>query len=156
MPIEALVRTTPPIKSVVLFDGACKFCVAQMKKLIALARPGAIETIDFQQPGALTAFPGITYEACMQAMHLITPEGKVYRGFEAAVQAVATRPVLGKLAYAYYLPGLRWLFDRSYAFVAAHRYRIMGKTIAAEGCEGGTCSLHFPPPRASQKEPSHG
>jgi len=38
---------------------------------------------------------------------------------------------LGWLAYAYYLPGLRQLCDGLYRWIAARRYRIMGKTIAA-------------------------
>jgi len=53
----------------------------------------------------------------MTAMHLITPTGRVYRGFEAAVRAVATRPILGWLAYAYYLPGLRQLCDGLYRWI---------------------------------------
>jgi predicted DCC family thiol-disulfide oxidoreductase YuxK len=113
---------------------------------VGLARRGAIEAVDFQQAGALDRFPGLSHNDCMQAMQLVTPTGQVYSGFEAAVQAVATRPVLGWLAYSYYLPGLRQLLDALYAVVAANRYRIMGRAVAAGECEGGTCRLHFPPP----------
>jgi predicted DCC family thiol-disulfide oxidoreductase YuxK len=74
----------------------------------------------------------------MQAMHLVTPEGKIFRGVEAAVHAVATRPILGKVAYLYYLPGLRGICDRLYAWIAAHRYQLAGD------CPSGTCSLHVP------------
>jgi predicted DCC family thiol-disulfide oxidoreductase YuxK len=136
---------------VVLYDGHCKFCTAQSKNLAALARQGAVRLVDFQQPGVLAQFPGVSYEACMQAMHLITPGGRVYRGFEAAVQAVATRPVVGWLAHGYYLPGIRQVCDWVYTLVAAHRYRLMGKAVAAGECDGGTCSLHAPrPKRAAQ------
>jgi predicted DCC family thiol-disulfide oxidoreductase YuxK len=76
-------------------------------------------------------------------MHLITPEGKVVGGLEAAVQAVATRPIMRFLVYAYYLPGVRFLGDGIYSFLAAHRYHIMGKVMAADACEEGTCSAHF-------------
>ncbi len=140
-------QTTPPGKYVVLYDGLCKFCIAGSAKLLALARPGRVERVDFQQPGALDRFPGISHADCMAAMQLITPAGRVYTGFEAAVQAVATRPLLGWLAYVYYLPVLRQLLDGLYALVAANRYRIMGKAVAAGECEGGTCSLHARPYR---------
>jgi predicted DCC family thiol-disulfide oxidoreductase YuxK len=126
----------------VLYDGDCRFCEAQMRHLIALARPGMVEALSLHKPGALARFPGLSHEACMTAMHLITPDGRVYRGFEAAVRAVATRPIFGRLAYAYYLPGLRQLCDWLYQWIAARRYRIMGKTIAAGGCTSGTCALH--------------
>src|SRR5207244_1682801 len=99
-------------------------------------------TVNFQEPNALARFPGLSHDACMTAMHLVTPDGRVYRGFEAAVRAVATRPVLGRVAYAYYLPGLRQLCDFAYRWVAARRYRIMGRAVAAGECPGGTCALH--------------
>jgi predicted DCC family thiol-disulfide oxidoreductase YuxK len=137
--------TSAPGTNVVLYDGLCRFCTAQSKHLIALARPGAVELVSFQDPGALDRFPGLTHALCMQAMILVTPEGRVVRGFEAAVRAVATRPILKYIAYLYYLPGLRQLCDLVYRMIAANRYRIMGKTVAEHGCEGGTCTLHFPP-----------
>jgi predicted DCC family thiol-disulfide oxidoreductase YuxK/protein-S-isoprenylcysteine O-methyltransferase Ste14 len=135
-------RTTPPGRYVLFYDGQCRFCEAGSRRLLALARPGTIERLDFQQPGILTGFPGLTWEACLVQMLLVTPDGYVYGGFEAAVRALATRP-LGKVALLYYLPGVRLFFDLLYRLLAAHRYRLMGRTIAAGGCDGGTCALHF-------------
>jgi predicted DCC family thiol-disulfide oxidoreductase YuxK len=135
----------PPGKYVVLYDGQCKFCTASSKRLLALAQPGAVEALDFQQPGVLERFPGITYEACMKEMQLITPDGRVYHGFEAAVRALATRRILGMVAFVYYLPVVRQLCDLLYRFIAARRYRIMGRAVAAGECAGGTCALHLPP-----------
>jgi predicted DCC family thiol-disulfide oxidoreductase YuxK len=137
-------RTTAPQHHVVLYDGLCRFCTAQVQNLLKLARPGAIELVDFQQPGVLDRFPGLTHDICMQAMCLVTPDGKIVRGFEAAVQAVATRPVLKYLANLYYIPGIRQLLDWLYRVIARNRYRIMGKTVSDEGCASGTCALHFP------------
>src|SRR5438309_11364846 len=134
----------PPERPVLLYDGACRFCMTGMRRLLAWARPGAIEPVDFQQPGALDPFPGLTHESCMRQMHLVTPAGKIYGGFEAAVRAVMTRPILGWLARAYYLPGLRQLLDAVYRWIASHRYRLMGKAIAAGACPGGACALHAP------------
>jgi len=141
-PPLAAERTTPPGRYVVLYDGHCRFCAAGSGRLLRLARAGAVERVDFQQPGALDRFPGVTYDACMAQMYLVAPDGRVYGGFEAAVRAVATRP-LGKLALLYYVPGVRLLCDLFYRLLAAYRYRLLGKAVAAGGCEGGTCSLHF-------------
>ncbi len=107
-------------------------------------RRGSVERVDFQQPNALNRFPGLTLEMCMQRLHLVTPDGRVFAGVDAIAQAVMTRPVLGKFAALYYVPGLRWLLDLLYRIIAANRYRIMGKQVAAGHCDGGTCSLHFP------------
>jgi predicted DCC family thiol-disulfide oxidoreductase YuxK len=141
-------RTTPPGRYVVLYDGHCRFCTEQSRNLVALARPGAVEAVSFQEPEQLARFPGLTHAACMQAMHLVTPDGRVFRGFEAAVQAVATRAIVGRLAYVYYLPGIRQLCDWLYRAIAARRYRILGKTGA---CEDGTCALHASPQRSSAR-----
>jgi predicted DCC family thiol-disulfide oxidoreductase YuxK len=135
-------QTTAPGRHVVLYDGLCRFCQFGVKQLLALARPGIIDAVNFQEPGALDRFPGISLEACMRQMYLVTPAGKIYCGIEAAAQALATRRVIGWVAYLYYVPGLRQLLDWLYATVAAHRYRLMGTAVAAGECEGGTCALH--------------
>jgi predicted DCC family thiol-disulfide oxidoreductase YuxK len=140
-------QTTPPGKHVLLYDGLCKFCTAGSRRLVGWMGPVEVELLDFQRPGALDRFPGLTHDACMQAMQLVMPDGRVYQGFEAAVRAFGTRRFLGRLAFVYYVPGLRQLLDWLYARVAANRYRIMGKAIAAGECEGGTCALHIPAPR---------
>ena len=135
-------RTAPPGKYIVLYDGACRFCAAAAGKLAALARRGSVEMVDFQQAGALARFPGVSHAACMQAMHLVTPDGRLYRGAEAAVRALGTRRIPGWLAYVYYLPGVKQLLDRLYVLLARRRYRLMGRTSGAAACESGTCSLH--------------
>jgi predicted DCC family thiol-disulfide oxidoreductase YuxK len=140
----AVEHTAPPGRYVVLYDGLCKFCAIGGERLRKLARSGAIELVNFQEPGVLERFPGVPLEACLRQMYLVTPTGRVYGGFEAIVQALATRPVLGLPAHVYYVPGLRRAFDRLYALIAAHRYRIMGRA-AAEECESGTCAVHFRP-----------
>jgi protein-S-isoprenylcysteine O-methyltransferase Ste14/predicted DCC family thiol-disulfide oxidoreductase YuxK len=143
-PPAAAERTTPPGRNAMLYDGLCKFCTAGAKQLLAWAPAGSVELVNFQEPGVLARFPGVTHEACMRQMYLVTTDGRVYGGAEAAVRLVAMRPVVGWLAYLYYLPGVRLLTDTGYALVAANRYRIMGKAIAAGECEEGTCALHLP------------
>lgn len=135
-----------PERAVVLYDGHCRFCKAQMKNLLALARPGAIEPVSFQDEGVLERFEGLTYDACMEAMHLVTPAGRVYRGMEAAARALVTRPVLGLFAWGYYVPGVRQLLDAIYGWIARRRYAIAGRELAAQGCDDGACSVHFADP----------
>lgn len=146
----------PPSKPVVLYDGHCRFCSAQMENLQRLARADAIDPVDFQQPEVLTRFEGLTYEECMEAMHLVMPDGRIFRGMEAAARAVMTRPLLGLIAWLYYLPGLRQLLDATYRWVAARRYRIAGRTLAEQGCDGGTCAVHFRGPNTPTAEDAKG
>jgi predicted DCC family thiol-disulfide oxidoreductase YuxK len=141
-------QTTPSGKYVLIYDGLCKFCTAGATHFIGWMGRVDVELLDFQRPGALDRFPGLTHEICMSAMQLVMPQGRIYHGFEAAVRAFATRRFLGPLAYLYYVPGLRHLLDFLYAKVAANRYHIMGKALAAGECDGGTCALHLPTAKA--------
>jgi predicted DCC family thiol-disulfide oxidoreductase YuxK len=138
--------TTPPGRYIVLYDGLCKLCDGGSRRLVKLARPGAVERVDFQQPGALDPFPGLTHDECMRQMYLVAPDGRLYAGFEAAVQAIATRRGIGWIAYLYYVPGARQLCDLLYRWIAARRYRLFGKKIAAGACDGGACAVHFRQP----------
>jgi predicted DCC family thiol-disulfide oxidoreductase YuxK len=136
-------RTTPPGRYVLVYDGLCKFCTTGAQRFVGWMGRVDVDLLDFQRSGALDRFPGLTHDDCMKAMQLVTPDGRIFRGAEAIARALATRRVVGALAYLYYVPGLRQLLDRLYARVAANRYRLMGKAVAAGECEGGTCALHL-------------
>jgi predicted DCC family thiol-disulfide oxidoreductase YuxK len=135
-------QTEPPGNYMVLYDGHCKFCQAQIKNLEWLAKPKALMPLSFQGEGTLASFPGVTYEACMEAMQLITPTGRVYQGAAAVAHAMMTRPIIGLLGYGYYLPGVHMVCDGLYAFIAANRYRLMGKQIADGECSEA-CAVHL-------------
>jgi predicted DCC family thiol-disulfide oxidoreductase YuxK len=94
--------------------------------------------INFQESGALAAFPGIDHATCMRHMILVTPDGRTFTGAEAIVRALATRGGLARLGFLYYLPGIRQLSDWLYAGVARIRYHLPGKSNI---CEDGACHL---------------
>jgi predicted DCC family thiol-disulfide oxidoreductase YuxK len=124
---------------IALYDGHCRICTREARRLTHLAAPGAIEMRSFQDDGVLDAFPALTKEACMKALHVVAPDGTVYSGAEAIARLVARAPLWGWLAYGYYVPGVRFALDRAYAWVARNRYRWNAK----DACEpNGTCHLH--------------
>ena len=124
--------------SYLLFDGNCRLCTEGSRRILRFARPGTVELLDFQQPGVLGRFPGLTHDECMREIKLVDAEGRVFGGLEAIVAVLATRRLLGAWAYLYYIPGLRRLFDLAYAWVARNRYRFMGRTE----CGSDACALH--------------
>src|SRR5689334_3859046 len=67
-------RPTEP--AVVLYDGLCRFCRASVDRLVALAKPGTLKPVSFQDPGVLEHYPGLTHDMCMRQMYLITPAGR--------------------------------------------------------------------------------
>jgi predicted DCC family thiol-disulfide oxidoreductase YuxK len=120
-----------------LYDGHCNLCTNGARRLARWARPGSLELVDFQQSGALERFPGLTYEQCMQAMQLVEPNGRIRHGADAVVASLLTRGWPFAWARLYYVPGLRFMADSAYAWVARNRYRFMGHTE----CQSGTCRL---------------
>jgi predicted DCC family thiol-disulfide oxidoreductase YuxK len=140
--------TTPPADGapVALYDGHCSFCTSQALSLARMAR-GAIVTRDFQAAGVLDAFPGLTHAHCMVELKLVAKDGRIYGGAEAVVRALRLgRPILGRLAMGYYIPGVRQLSNWAYRFVARNRYRLFGVTAAKKGqpaCDGDSCAVHF-------------
>lgn len=148
--IPPTLHTTPPGRFVLLYDGHCRFCQSQALRLTRLAAKGAIETRSFHDDGVLDQFPNVSHEMCMQAMQLVSPEGIVYSGMEAAARALATRPVIGLPALIYYLPGLRQVSDEVYRWIAANRYRFGGSM--PESCDNGACPTHSQPQAKSHHD----
>jgi predicted DCC family thiol-disulfide oxidoreductase YuxK len=140
------VSSTESQQLAVLYDGQCLFCRTQLARLLRLAGPDRIRPVDFQLPGALDAFPQLTWAQCMQQMWVVEPGGRTWGGMEAACRAFMTRPGFGLIAWGYYLPGIRQVLDAIYRKIAANRYAIAGKAVADGECESGSCQLHFPPP----------
>lgn len=84
-------------------------------------------------------------------MHFVTIEGAIYRGLEAAVQALRQRPILGKLVMLYYVPGFKQLGDLGYRLVARYRYALMGRAVARGECDGA-CAIHVRQPRVPRAD----
>ena len=141
----ASLRTTPPEQAVLLYDGVCKLCTAQAKNLQKLAG-GKVLSEALQT--ALKRFPEISETEALREIKLIDKEGHVYGGAEAIVQVINRGyPICGKLLYPYYLPGVRFLADSAYAWVARNRYRLFGK-IPEDACGDEACALHFNLPKS--------
>ena len=113
-------------------------CRASVAKLRRIAPAEAVDFRDFHGEGVLDAFPGVTREACMEAMQLVLSDGRVVHGAEAVARVLATRRIVGCVAWLYYVPGLRQLLDLVYAWIARRRYRI---SVRAGLCEDGVCHL---------------
>lgn len=128
----------PPQRIAVIYDATCRFCIVGSARLAALALPGTIELVGSTSPSLAARFPQVTPEMIHAALQLVRPDGGVCSGAEAIAEALATRPLWRLVTWIYFVPGIRWLVDRLYEFVARNRYRIMGR---AGTCEGGACGL---------------
>lgn len=131
-------HTTPPPQDVALYDGDCRVCTQGARQLRRWVTAQQAQLVSFRDEGVLGRFPGLTLEQCELAMQVVRKDGRVFEGAEAIVQVLRHRAI-GKLAHAYYVPGLRQLADAIYRSIAKRRFQIAGRT---GGCVDGTCNLH--------------
>lgn len=126
-----------PAPYTLLYDGRCSLCTASSRRLVRLARPGAVEALDLHAPGVLDRFPQVSYDQAMRAIRLIGPGGRVSGGLAAVADTIATRAGPARLVLVYYLPLLRQVCDGLYWLIARNRYRL--NPGGASACRDGTC-----------------
>ncbi len=108
-------------KQTLLYDGECPMCVFQMKTLSWLDWRGALALVPLADPRAQEIAPQLTREDLLEAIHCVTPEGRVYRGARA-IRFVGLRlPLLVPVALVLWLPGVILLAEIIYRWVSRHR-----------------------------------
>jgi predicted DCC family thiol-disulfide oxidoreductase YuxK len=120
----------------VLYDGDCPFCrrsVAILKRLDWLGKlhfQSARET-DKLPPAAVPLDPA----RLLEEMHVLVPSrDRAYAGF-AAFRWMAWRlPPLLPVAPLLYVPGVPWLGNRAYRWVAKNRFNLVP-------CNDGACQV---------------
>lgn len=121
---------SPPL--VVVYDGACRFCRAQMGWIARRAAAGDFEFVPSQSAELLTRFPQLRGEEFNAGLRLVAADGGVQRGADAVYRIARRLRGWRWVALLYRVPGLTWLARRAYALVAARRYRLAGR--CAESC----------------------
>jgi predicted DCC family thiol-disulfide oxidoreductase YuxK len=122
----------------VLYDGTCRFCIAQATRLKRLTR-GHVAFESAYAPGVRDRFPmlpPLDATGKLGEMKFVDAAGRVFGGAAAVASAlVAGVGPLGWAARVYWVPPLTTLADRAYRFVSARRYGTQGT------CEDGSCQV---------------
>ncbi|MEX2213829.1 MAG: DCC1-like thiol-disulfide oxidoreductase family protein, partial [Phycisphaeraceae bacterium] len=80
--------------------------------------------------------PGVTYAQSLKEMMVVSPGGKLTRGFDAFRTAMRVLPALWLILPLLYLPGVSHLGRRVYRWVAKNRFRLVK-------CDVGVCNMHL-------------
>lgn len=129
-----------PAADVVIFDGHCKFCTAQVQRLARWDRGGKrLAFLSLHDPAVAKRYPELTYDQMMEEMYLVDQRGNRHAG-AAAFRYLTTRlPRLYPLAPLMHLPFTLPIWKWGYRQVAKRRY-LAGKTT---DCDDGACKVHF-------------
>lgn len=109
------------------FDGACGMCTRARDFLLTVDRTGRLHTKPLQSAGAAELL-GIAPTSLLESVRWLDDSGAVYSGAEAA-NAALSAAVGTRIPLAIYrIPGIRFIEDAVYRWVAGHRYRFPGTT----------------------------
>ena len=126
-----------PDADVVIFDGQCAFCTAQVRRLALWDRGGRLAFVSLHCPRTLARFPDLKHEQMMQQMVVVDSSGRQRGGARALRYLTRRLPTLWFLApllhIPFSLPVWQWLYGR----IAEHRYRLSG----GRSCADGTCRI---------------
>ena len=122
-------------RDLVLYDGHCRFCQANMKLLRKLDRGRRLSYLSLHEPEAANCVADIAPADVLREMYVVT-ENKRYGGIDAVRHLTRRLPLLWWLAPILHFPGTRRLWGGLYRKVARNRF-LFGRA----SCENGICSL---------------
>lgn len=126
-----------PAADVVIFDGHCGICTAQIARLARWDSAGRLAFLSLHDPEVARRYPELTHEQLMADMYVVDRRGRRHRGAAALRYLSGRLPRLYALWLPLHMPGTLWFWQWCYRLVANRRYR-----LSAAMCDGGTCRLH--------------
>jgi predicted DCC family thiol-disulfide oxidoreductase YuxK len=115
----------PPV--VLIYDAECPVCraAADWVRRNAVDR-NAFETLPCRSEETRARFPAVTETACLQAMHLVLPDGTILAGERAVPEILRRTRRYRRAAGLFRLPGAGILSRLLYRGFARRRHRISG------------------------------
>jgi predicted DCC family thiol-disulfide oxidoreductase YuxK len=120
----------------VLFDDECPLCTFQMRMLSWLDWCNVLSLVPLSDPQAKALAPNLTREDLLEAIHCVTPEGRIYRGARCLRFVGLRLPLFVPFALFLWIPGVIFVAEKVYAWVSRHR-QVLSRLF---GCKGA-CSI---------------
>jgi predicted DCC family thiol-disulfide oxidoreductase YuxK len=123
-------------KNVVLYDDGCSMCTFQMKVLSWLDWSHSLSLVPLSDPQVRVIAPQLSQEQLEEAIHCVTPKGRIYRGARCIRYVGMRLPLLVPLAVFLWIPGVIWIAEIVYQQVSRNRH-LLSKVF---GCKDA-CSI---------------
>lgn len=127
-----------PDADVVIYDGDCRICTGQVRKLAWWDCQEKLAYLSLHDPEVARRYPDLTHEMLMAQMYVVDRQGRRHGG-AAAIRYLSRRlRRLWWLAPILYIPGSLPLWQWLYQQIARRRYRFG----TVNNCGNDACSLH--------------
>lgn len=134
------VKSKPAERPVVVYDGHCGYCRRQVERLQRWDTRDQFEYVPRQAKGLDERFPALAEGDFNTGLRLIDRDGRIHVGADAIYLISRRLPRTKWAAWLYRVPGINWISQRAYAWIAKNRYRLAGS------CESGACSTEATEP----------
>jgi predicted DCC family thiol-disulfide oxidoreductase YuxK len=138
-PADLPSRTDRPESDVVIYDGDCKICTAQIRKLAWWDCQHKLSYLSLHDPQVAVLYPDLTHEMLMAQMYVVDRQGRRHGGAKAIRYLSRRLRRLWWLMPILHIPGSLPVWQWMYRQVANRRYRY-GKIESQ--CDGDACRLH--------------
>jgi len=128
-----------PNADIVIFDGQCRICTAQIRRLARFDGGDRLAYLSLHDPEVKHRYPDLSHDDLMAAMYVVDGAERRHRGADAVRYLSRRLPRLWWLAPIMHVPFSMPLWRWMYAQVANRRYRF-GRV--EQTCDDGTCHLH--------------
>ena len=128
-------------KPLIIYDGSCGLCTGGTKWLHYLDWFNRFEIAPYQDKSLPSLFPKISLPAYEEAVHVIFPNEKVYKGADALRIIFLRMPLTFIFGIIAAIPPMPWILRRLYPILARNRYRL-----------GGRCEIATPTSSRNKKE----
>lgn len=130
-----------PEADVVIYDGHCRFCTGQVRRLHRWDRRQRLAFVSLHAPLVAERWPDLTHDMLMDQMYVVDRRGRRHAGAAAFRYLTTVLPRLYLLAPLLHIPGTLPLWQWGYRQVAKRRYALAGKSQG--GCDDEGCKIHF-------------
>ncbi len=127
-----------PLADVVVFDGHCRLCGGQVRKLARFDLGKRLAFLSLHDEEVSRRFPDLTHDALMQELYVVDRRGRRHAGASALRYLSRRLPTLWWLAPLLHVPGSLPVWQWCYRQIARRRYRF-GRLPA---CTDDACKLH--------------
>ena len=120
-------------RTAIVYDGLCPLCLRTMAVVDTLDGGRRVDYIDVEADWQRVEerAPGLTRDEALAAMHVVTPGGSVFRGFDGFRALAAATPALWPVAPLLWLPPVPRIGRSVYRWVAARRPRRLCREVCA-------------------------